>query len=440
MALSRARNRWGLFYERLMGIRPGNPVSDDAIKNAVEVVDEHTVRFKLVEPYAPFLIDLAYPSTAIIQKDHAIENGAWSWDLDKTVDYSSIDGVDSPMQEGDALMCSGPYIPGEWSKGERLVFTRNENYWKGIPEVEFVRFITVPEWSTRNLMLQVGDVDGIAVATPEEFEQMKEVKGVQTIWVKYAGFVEVMYFGLDRDPAVMPPEHQVPVDFFNDPHMRKAFAYAFPYDKYIEEIWLGYAEAAKGVLPPGFLGAYDNYPYTYDLEKAEEELKLAWDGKYYEEGFQIAAGTQLWAFGTHGRAYEMLAEEFAKIDPKYKIIPVGTPWSDMLRMPLGMLVGVIGLDPVWYRNIYHSEYGFEYSYGWQNDRVDELIVQSTETPFIDERLPLLEEAMDIVADECPGILTVYTPHFVVFKDYVNGYWYQINHIDEFGYWFDMSKG
>jgi len=97
-------------------------------------------------------------------------------------------------------------------------------------------------------------------------------------------------------------------------------------------------------------------------------------------------------FGTHGRAYEMLAEEFAKIDPKYKILPVGTQWSDMLNMPLGMLVGVIGLDPIWYNNIYHSDYGFESSNGWKNERVDELIVQSIETPFIDERLPLLEKA------------------------------------------------
>jgi peptide/nickel transport system substrate-binding protein len=214
-------------FERMMGVQPGNPVPDSAIKNAVEVIDTYTVSFNLVEPYAPFLIDMAYPRTCIIQKDYAIENGAWSWERDKTIDYSENDGVDKPMEDGEALMSTGPYIPGEWSKGERLVFTRNENYWKGLPEVEFVRFITVPEWSTRKLMLETGDVDGISVATPEEFEQMVGVPGLDAIQVKYGGFVEVMYFGFNATQT--PPEHQVPPDFFADVHMRRAFAYAFPY-------------------------------------------------------------------------------------------------------------------------------------------------------------------------------------------------------------------
>jgi peptide/nickel transport system substrate-binding protein len=438
MALSLARNRWGLMYERLMGYRPGEEVPDAAVKAAVEAVDEKTVVFTLSSPYAPLLNDLAYPSTGIIQKKHAIDNGAWSWD--DTRDFSAIDGVDKPMEDGDALMCTGAYTVLEWSKGERMVFERNDDYWKGPAKTEYFRFLTVPEWSTRSLMLRAGDADGITIATPTEFEQLVGVPGINTVQIKYRGFVEVMYFGLDVDPSQMPPEHEVPADFFNDEHMRKAFAYAFPYEQYIEEIWLGYAEAAKGVIPEGWLGHYENYPYTHDLEKAEEELKLAHGGKYWDEGFQVAAGTQLWAMGTHGRAYELLGEEFAKIDPKFKIVPVGTSWSDMLNMPLGMLVGVIGLDPVWYRNIYHSDYGFEYSYGWKNERVDELIVQSTETPFIDERLPLLQEAMDIVAEECPAILTVFNPQFGAFNDYIEGYWYQVNHVVDGGFVHEISKG
>jgi ABC-type transport system substrate-binding protein len=105
-----------------------------------------------------------------------------------------------------------------------------------------------------------------------------------------------------------------------------------------------------------------------------------------------------------------------------------------------MLIGVIGLDPLWYRNIYHSQYSFESYYGWGNDRVDELIIQSVETPFIDERLPLLEEAMDIVAEEAPAILTVFNPHLVALRDYVDGYWYQVNHVASGGYFYDISKG
>jgi len=81
------------------------------------------------------------------------------------------------------------------------------------------------------------------------------------VQIKYRGFVEVIYFGINVDRNVMPPEHEVPPDFFSDEHMRKVFAYAFPYEKYIEEIWLGDTEAAKGVIPKGWLGHYENHPY-----------------------------------------------------------------------------------------------------------------------------------------------------------------------------------
>lgn len=436
IALGVAEGSWGMMEARLIGVDSGNPVTDEAIKDAVEVIDDYTVRFNLVDRYAPFLITMAYPYTGIIQKDYAIENGAWSWD--STVDYTALAGHDPPMDDGDALMATGPFMIQEWSKGERFVFERFDDYWKGPAKLNYVRVIDVPEWSTRSLMLKLGDVDGITIPSSVEFEQLVGEPGIETILVKYRGYVELIYFGLN--PQLVPPEHQVELDFFDDVNMRKAFAYAFPYEKYIEEVWLGYAEAAKGVLPPGWLGAYENYPYYYDLEKAEEYLKLAHGGKYYEEGFQIAAGTQLWAMATHGRAYEMLGEEFAKIDPKYKIVPIGAQWSDMLKMPMGMLIGVIGLDPLWYRNIYHSQYSFESSYGWSNDRVDELIIQSVETPFIEERLPLLEEAMDIVAEEAPAILTVFNPHLVALRDYVDGYWYQVNHVAAGGYFYDISKG
>jgi peptide/nickel transport system substrate-binding protein len=298
----------------------------------------------------------------------------------------------------------------------------------------------VPEWSTRAIMLKAGDADVISVANPTQFEQLVGVPKIKTIQAKYEGFLEVLYLGINFDPALQPAETQVPPDFFDDIHMRRAFAYAFPYERYIDEIWLGYAEAAKGVLPLGWPGAFESYPYYYDLEKAEEELKLAHGGKYYDEGFQVAFGYQIWATETHGRAYEMLAEELAKIDPKFKLIPYGTTWGDMLRMAGGMLVGVIGLDPAWYRLFYHSKSGWERYYGWSNETVDNLITESTKIPFMDQRIPLLEEAMEIVAYECPAIHTVFNPHFIAMREYIDGYYYQVNWVVSPGYFYSIEKG
>ena len=437
VALTNARGRSGLYAERLTGIPRTETFPRAAIDGAIEVVDDYTIRFNFAEPYAPFIIEQAYPRTGIIQKDYAISNGAWSWD--NPTDWAAVDGVDQPMADGDALMCTGPFEILEWSKGERFVFVRNDDYWKGPANMNYVRFISVPEWSTRSLMLKIGDADGIAVHSVIEFEQISEMPGVQPIQAKYAGFLEILCLGINFDPAVQPPEMQVPPDFFDDIHMRRAFAYAFPYDRYIDEIWLGYAEKAQGVLPEGWPGSFNDFPYYYDLEKAEEELKLAHDGKYYDEGFQVSFGYQAWAAETHGRAYEMLGEELGKIDAKYKVAPYPTMWGDMLNAGGGMLVGVIRLDPVSYRSFYHSD-GWSYYYGYKNERVDELLDESTYSPFIEDRMPLIQEAAEIAADECPFIYTVYNPFLVAIRDYIGGYWYQVNHVVDGGYFHEITKG
>jgi peptide/nickel transport system substrate-binding protein len=445
LALWRSRGRYaypGITWASLTGVPEGEPISDAAIKNCVEVIDKYTVRFNLGTPYAPFLTELAWPDAqGIINKEYAIENGAWSWERDKTIDYEALDGWDEPMSSGEALMCTGPYMPvlEEWSPGERMVFVRFEDYWQGSAPIKNVRVLYAPEWSTRKLLLQSAEADGIAVRTADEFEQLIGQEGIKPILAKYSGSLEVFYFGINFDPDIQPPQNQVPPDFFDDAHMRKAFAYAFPYQKYIDQIYLGYAERAKGPLPEGRVGAFETCPYEYDLEKAEEEFKLAHGGKYWEEGFQVIAGTQSWAAETHGIAYQLLAAELLEINPKFKLVPVPAQWTDMLKMPIGVVSERSGLDPVCYDTIYHSEHSWMYSYGWENERFDELIEESTKTPFTSERVPLLEEAAEIAVEECPALTMVYVPGFAGVRDYIDGFWYQVNHRSG-GSWYSLTKG
>ncbi|MFC1803125.1 ABC transporter substrate-binding protein [Thermoproteota archaeon] len=443
LALWRARGRYaypGVTWSSLTGVPEGEPISDEVIKNSVEVIDKYTIRFNLGKPYAPFLSDMAWPDAqGILNKKYAIEHGAWSWD--DTRDWEALDGWDEPMSSGEALMCTGPYIPvlDEWSPGERMVFVRFEDYWQGPAPIKNIRVIFAPEWSTRKLLLQSAEADSIAVRSADQFEQLIDQEGIKPILAKYSGSAEFLYFGVNFDPAVQVPQNQVPPDFFADVHMRKAFAYAFPYEKYIEEVYLGYAERAKGPLPEGRKGAFVTSPYEYDPEKAIEELKLAHGGKYWEEGFQVTAGTQGWATETHGIAYQLLAAEFQKIDPKFKVIPVPATWTAMLTYPIGIVSEKSALDPSNYDTIYHSQHSWEYSYGWKNERFDELIEASVVTPLIEDRLPLIEEAAEIAAEECPVLPLIYVPGFAGVRDYIDGFWYQVNHRAG-GTFYSLTKG
>jgi peptide/nickel transport system substrate-binding protein len=338
-------------------------------------------------------------------------------------------------------MCTGPYRLIESDPPLRQVYERFDDYWRGTPHMKYVRFLYVLEWSTRSLLLKSGDADMITVGPPLEFEQLIGEPGIKGINVKHSGFTEIMYFAWDFDPARAAVDNNVPPDFFQDPDIRKGFAYAFPYEDYVEQVWLGYAEPAKSWMPPGFPGHFEHFPYTYDVEKATEHLKNAGDGKWWDEGFHVVAGCQTWAPQMHGIAYDLLAESLAAINPKFKMSWVTAQWLDMLDMPIGMLVSSHGVDPIGYRGAFHSRYSFGgRNYKYNNERVDELLEQSQALSDIDERLPLLQEAMDLVKEDCPCILTIYRPQQVLMRDYVGGFWYHLSYIVDLGNWKDITKG
>ncbi len=68
----------------------------------------------------------------------------------------------------------------------------------------------------------------------------------------------------------------VPCDFFADVHIRKAFAYAFDYDTYLKDVFLGEAVQPVTLALAGMAGFDPNAAhYNFDLDKAAEEFKLA---------------------------------------------------------------------------------------------------------------------------------------------------------------------
>lgn len=101
----------------------------------VEVVDPYTVRLRLKNPFAPILAHLTHSSTAI-QSPTAIQRlGA---------------------QYRDNPVGTGPYRFQAWQKGQFVDLVRNENYWGEKPSIPQVRFIPVPEGTTRVALVETG--------------------------------------------------------------------------------------------------------------------------------------------------------------------------------------------------------------------------------------------------------------------------------------------
>lgn len=133
----------------------------------------------------------------------------------------------------------------------------------------------------------------------------------------------------------------VPGDFFQDVHVRRAFAYAFDVDIVIEDIYQGEAIPSGMLMLPGMPGYDPNFVrYTYDPEKSAEEFKLADVNKngvpagedpedVWEKGFRM---TMLFNSGNSTRKIyaEILQENLAAINPKFQIEVQELPWPSYL--------------------------------------------------------------------------------------------------------------
>ncbi len=127
----------------------------------------------------------------------------------------------------------------------------------------------------------------------------------------------------------------VPPEFFNDPHVRKGFAYAFDWTTYITDVFAGEAIQPLELALPGMPGFDPAAPhYTYDLAKSAEEFKASTltsaDGKsLWDVGFRVQ---MLYNQGNTSRQIiaEVMASNLAKVNPLFQVEVLGLPWPAYL--------------------------------------------------------------------------------------------------------------
>jgi peptide/nickel transport system substrate-binding protein len=235
------------------------------------VVDEFTFEVTLNQPAAYFLTTVAYsPPAAIVSQDAVEANGG------------VVPGEPNEFMTTNEAG-SGPYILEEWERGERIHFTKNEDYWNGAPALD-ARWEVVDDESVIVLGMQAGDFD-LVEPTPQYVEQLQDSDNV---CFDESGFLlEPLHlaFNLNIDPEQLPNSDTIPPDFFFDPRVRQAFNLAFDYEAMVNAGLEGFG-ASGTYLPPGVLGWSEDAPkYSQDLAEAE---RLFRESGWWEEGFEIS--------------------------------------------------------------------------------------------------------------------------------------------------------
>jgi peptide/nickel transport system substrate-binding protein len=324
-----------------------------------------TVTIQLATPWGPFLATLAQSWGSILDKDWAIENGAWDGDCATWQNFYGVTSETSPL--GKIVNGTGAYKLDSWTPGEEKVLVRNAEWWRTEPTAEGLpaqpaidRIVLkgVSEWGTRFAMMQAGDADNVSVPR----DSITQIDPMVGEWCEYnletADFnCEVLseqplrlfkgapdvsrtdvFFTFDLNveggnPYVGSGQldgNGIPPEFFNDIHIRKAFNYCFDFDAYINDALAGEAVQVSGPLIPGMIGYDVNGPmYNFDMDKCAEELQLAWDGQVWEKGFrlQVAYNT---GNVTRQTIAQILQNNFASIDGKFRLEIIALPWPTYL--------------------------------------------------------------------------------------------------------------
>ncbi|MFD1829772.1 ABC transporter substrate-binding protein [Streptomyces desertarenae] len=227
-------------YETILDEGTNNPSKGelDALES-VTAKDEDTVVFRLKYPYAAFAERTVLPI--------ASEEAAKGQDVN-TGPYNT-----EPVG-------TGPYVLTGWSKGEKLTFEANPDYWGGAPEVKKLTMAVIKDDDVRATRLRSGDLDA-AILPPALADTFAEDGDKRVIRARTADFRAV----------TLPTAHPVA----GDRAVRRALDVAVDRGAIVDSVLNGAGRAAYGPVPADSPWFAEGTERRHDPERAEKILDEA---------------------------------------------------------------------------------------------------------------------------------------------------------------------
>jgi peptide/nickel transport system substrate-binding protein len=253
-------------YAWLLGAKGSGQLRVNGIPSAdrIEVVDELTVRLHLDRPVAWGLIGNALmSSSAIIHAKEVLKHA------------TADDPMGAKWLETKTIE-SGPFVVENWQKGTMMSLVPNPHTFEP-STLERIILQIVPDPSTRRIVLERGDVDFAMQIATKDVSDLAKVSGVKAISYPSA---RGWWLGMTwrKEP-------------FNNPHFRRAIAWAIPYDTLLQVVTKGLAQRLRSCVSKNISGYTEEFwPYETNLEKAREELAQAQGPDGFSVTVPVSAG------------------------------------------------------------------------------------------------------------------------------------------------------
>jgi peptide/nickel transport system substrate-binding protein len=253
---------------------------------------------------------------------------------------------------------SGAYIIESFKPGEQTIMKRNEAWNRGTPEkaASFKRVIiqSIPEPATRANLVERGDAD-IVIDLQANDVQSLEGKGKLTV-ISTPQYNSVTFVSMNN---TIPP--------FDNINVRRAIAYALPYDDMFKAALFGRGTPLFGATWADGKPTTSNYPapqpVALDLDKAKAFLKEAGMPDGFSTTFSFNVGQASTAEPMSALVKESLAKIGIKVDiQKLPDAQMSTQINEK-KLPF-FTEGIVAWLPstdYFYRNFYIGDQRWNYS-------------------------------------------------------------------------------
>jgi peptide/nickel transport system substrate-binding protein len=379
-----------------------------SLYESCEATDDTTVVLNLTKPSASFLGALALTNFTFASPDALQKYGADKGSVDEETGFKPTGTYGTEHPTG-----TGPFKFESWTRGDRLVMVRNDDYWGDKAKIERLIFRPISDNAARLQALQNGEIQGYDLVEPQDIQT---IEGDDSLQILDRPAFNVGYVTINQ--KVKP---------FDQIEVRQAVAAGLDRQAVVDNFYAGRGEVANEFMPPSLFGYADNVEkYTYDPAKAKALLKKA--------GVQTPLQVDFWYPTDVSRPYmpdpKRNFEAFAASLNKsgFKVVPHSAPWSpDYLGRVADGNAGALNLigwtgdygDP---DNFVGTFFQTEQTqWGFKNeeifDKLDKAEVETDEA----KRTALYEEANRLIMDFLPGVPYVHTEPALAFDANVKGY-------------------
>lgn len=367
----------------------------DAV-DGIETPDARTVVFRLKQPFAPFLSNLAYPTGLIVSPAAVKAHGK---------DY------------GRHPSGTGPFRFAEWESNAKVVLIRNDDYWGDPAGLEAVVFRPITDGNTRVAEMLAGGLDLMVEVPPDNVALFRQDPNV-LVHEQAGPHVWFLILNTREGPLA-------------DRRVRQAVNYAIDKQALVENVLQGTAEIAAGPTPPAFAWAYNDAlePYPHDPDTARALLQAAG-----------AAGAELTFYVTEGGSGMLdplpmgtaIQADLAKVGLKVKIETY--EWNAFLaRVNQGLAGKADMAEMAWMTNdpdtlpyltlrsgAMPDKGGFNSGY-YANPEVDRLLEQARTATDRDVRAGLYRRMQAIVHEDAPWAFIAHWKQNAVTSSRVQGF-------------------